>query len=698
MYSEIAQEEDNKLIERYQKDADAALIFDISAFYLENIYQLLAIPNASNTLTPSTLARPPVFSPPSLAGALVATLGQEWAHRYTRITQQSDFSPEKRARIRAIFANSTQGAWGYYFWGQGRLAFYLHSSVFLYIAGAIIYLFNTDNIVFSTVVCWVSIFTTVYAVVTVEAIFKPDILFYTPASPLILRLYLGILYAVIQVCSHIKPLNGFCNDIRKHFQYLGDRYREGFLEGQLKATETTASKTPSGIDAHVLEWTFGCLVEDYALEKFFRALPGFFGSNLVNHLAGHLSDGFLIKFGQALIRFLDHTFSSHSVSELARSHPLVTCLNAARAALGLDEALRILDEILNGRWGEALQSTEVGHFLRRWSDDSEEISSSLRRIVARIVSRITLVKDEFDIPDRTLRDNLAHGDSALLAILIHFTRRLLHSGAPSGDSNILREFSHIDIHSTLPGLRHNFCILWNEIVQEARRHSGGSTPILILKEIRHLYIALHQGTDAAPIAYSDLTTDDDNILLSPLSYPPCDVVEHRLDSTDHLPVPVGSQSLLVASLGVAAADASQSGANISTISGTAIPSPHPIPGAGGTHILVPAPSCSAIPAVLFTSKDSTIMRTDYIPHSPGTPSSFSTDARLSMPPQVATVLGQSAAVSIGTAGVQDGTREQSRPTSMEFFGQQLKSAPSASDIATNTSRREGHQDASVKAN
>ena len=71
--------------------------------------------------------------------------------------------------------------------------------------------------------------------------------------------------------------------------------------------------------------------------------------------------------------------------------------------------------------------------------------------------------------------------------------------------------------------------------------------------------------------------------------------------------PLQGQSLLSASLGVTAADTSESGANISTILGTAIPFPHPIPGAGGTHILVPAPNSSAIPTVLPTSKDSTMI-------------------------------------------------------------------------------------------
>ena len=729
---------------------------ETSAFYLAGIYQLLGNPNTSTAPIPLTLAQPPAFSPPiyaiwvnvlgflsmviALAGAVVATLGQEWAHRYIRVTQQTELSPEKRARVRAIFAKDTQGAWEYSVWGHasGRLTVYLHCSLLLFITAALIYLYNTCHAVFSAVLCLVSLFATGYAITSVEAISKLDVLFYTPVSPLLLRVYLSILYIVVQISSYINPLRGFYSRTRRYYQDLSDRYREGFLEGKLKATKETASKPSPKIDAVVLEWTFDCLNGDDALEKFFGAIPGFFSSKLVEDLANHISVGFQIKLGQALIRFLDRTFLTDSFSESVGSRRLVICLNATCEALGLDGVSRILKEILNGRWSEMLQSVEVGLSLRRWGNDVTQFSSSLRRIVARIVSRvrerddhwITLVKDTFDIPERVLRETLAHGDSALLSILIHLTRRLLNSHSPSGDLDVLQEFSHIDIRSTRPGLRHNFCTLWNEIVQEAQRHGAGRTPILILKEIRHLYIALHQGTDAASIEYSDLITDDDNILLSPLSYPLCDVVDHRPDSTVHVPVsagktanpltitsphhvpdgspfftPISPPSLLsplqgqrlAASLGVAAADASQSGDNISTMSSTAIPLPHPISGAGASHILMPVPGSSAIPAMLSTSKDPTIIRTDYIPHSPGTPSSFSTDARFSMSPQVATVLSQSATVSIGTAGVQDDARDQSRPTSMEILGQRPKSALSASGIATNTSRREGHQDASGKS-
>ncbi|KAH9987827.1 hypothetical protein BJV77DRAFT_1070393 [Russula vinacea] len=83
VYSKAAEEEDNKTVERWQKDADGILIFtglfsaavaallgvtvqdlrpnsqDTSAFYLGNIYEVLADPNVTRAPTPSPIAKPP---------------------------------------------------------------------------------------------------------------------------------------------------------------------------------------------------------------------------------------------------------------------------------------------------------------------------------------------------------------------------------------------------------------------------------------------------------------------------------------------------------------------------------------------------------------------------------------------------------------------------------------------------------------
>ncbi|KAH9987497.1 hypothetical protein BJV77DRAFT_1186770 [Russula vinacea] len=130
------------MVERWQKDADGILIFtglfsaavaallavtvqdlrpnsqDTSAFYLGNIYGVLADPNATHALLPSPIAKPPPFSPPrysvwvnslwflslviSVSCALWATSLHQWARRYIRMTQPARCSPEKRARMRAF--------------------------------------------------------------------------------------------------------------------------------------------------------------------------------------------------------------------------------------------------------------------------------------------------------------------------------------------------------------------------------------------------------------------------------------------------------------------------------------------------------------------------------------------------------------------------------------------------------------------
>ncbi|KAI9507631.1 hypothetical protein F5148DRAFT_1285006 [Russula earlei] len=88
MYSKMAEGEDFKMVERWQRDADGILIFaglfsivvavsvevsiqdlrrtaqDTSAFYLEIIFQALADPNASHSPIPSTATKPPPSSPP----------------------------------------------------------------------------------------------------------------------------------------------------------------------------------------------------------------------------------------------------------------------------------------------------------------------------------------------------------------------------------------------------------------------------------------------------------------------------------------------------------------------------------------------------------------------------------------------------------------------------------------------------------
>jgi hypothetical protein len=306
------------------------------------------------------------------------------------------------------------------------------------------------------------------------------------------------------------------------------------------------------IDADLLESLLDALSEDGAWEAFFEAVPGLCGSELVNPRKARLPDELRTKFSQALSGFLDRTFSFSSVT-VRRHGRFIICLNAAHATLGFDGVSQILCDILSQRWPELLQSVEMGHSLRHWSNSNDErFTTDVRRIVAQIVVGvgerddrwISLVKAEYDIAEHVLREYVGHGDSVLLSILTHVARQTVHTG--SWTPWILSSLSEFSIRDTSPELQHAFCALWNGIVREAWNQKGPiNIPVRILGEVCHVYIALHEGTDAAPTAFSASTFHFDPVLEQPWSYRLCNVSSHRQRLTIYTPT---TSSLIVASL------------------------------------------------------------------------------------------------------------------------------------------------------
>jgi len=515
---------------------------DTSAFYLENIYQILADPNALNL--PSPFVKPPPFLPRtyavwvnslwflsmaiSLTCALLSTLLHQWACRYTRITQPVSSSPHKRARMRAFFAEGVEAL--NLHWAVGALPLLLHLSLFSFFAGLLVFLFNVNQTVFSTVVGWVTLSGGIYACITLMPIFRYDSPYYAPLSSTAWLLYTGILYVMFKVLCFIPHRR----DIPDPLRDMKNRYREWALGGVEKAAEDTASERSSKVDGYVLDWTTGALNEDDALQRFFEALPGFC---LSKEVRARVPSPLRIKIRQVMDGFLDRTLSSEFISESVKIGRLTICLNAADAALGPLAVAQILSNIFDGRWRHAPRSIEMGHSLRRWCYSSDEwIALNSRSIVASIIAVqerddrwIALVKDHFGLSRRILQDNILYGDSVLLVILLHVTTNLLHSEIPPWDSNILRVLSRFDIHNTLPHLQRDFCSLWNEIVREAQNGRRGSTPVSILRQIRHLYVALHGGTYCASNGFSTSTSNSDGMAWQPSSYPLCNITGHRTD-------------------------------------------------------------------------------------------------------------------------------------------------------------------------
>ena len=109
--------------------------------------------------------------------------------------------------------------------------------------------------------------------------------------------------------------------------------------------------------------------------------------------------------------------------------------------------------------------------------------------------------NHLDISEHVLRGYLGHGESLLLAILIHFTHQLVRNILSASWDWFPTSFaygwleSNFDVQNTLPGLQHDFCGLWNEIVRQLERRDGNHPLFLnILEKIHPIYVALHQGS------------------------------------------------------------------------------------------------------------------------------------------------------------------------------------------------------------
>jgi Family of unknown function (DUF6535) len=497
----------------------------------------------------------------SLSCALLATSLHQWARRYLRLTQPPRCSPEKRARMRAFFADGADKM--HVPWAVEGLPTLLHLSLFLFFGGLVIFLFHVDRKVFGSVVWWIGLFSMVYVSITLLPLIRQDSPYYAPLSTPAWFLYAGIPYVTFKIlhlitttCFYFSPRTWTrCTQpverwywIWVHWENLSDRYRRSMLGGVERAAEETASERSSEIDIRIFDWTIGALGDDISLEKFFEAIPGFVNSKLVHNFREHLSDNLLDRLSEVAHGFLGRTWSSNLINNSEKLRRLDVAMDAM-GLIRVSDVSSIFHKILFEHWDDVPHSMEMGHTLARWCANTNQsvalyAQSTIARILGSVRERddswITIAARVFGLPERDIRDNIALGDdSVLLAIFIHVTRRSLRSDY--SDWEVLEALSNFDIRNTLPRLQHDFCPLWNEIVQDARKQEPFSTPVYILQKTRHLYIALHQGTDAALTAFSASTEWYDEILHKPTSYPFCNLASHRPDSIAQFPVPSSHQ-------------------------------------------------------------------------------------------------------------------------------------------------------------
>ena len=530
---------------------------DVSAFYLGQIYEVLADPNVTRADIPS-LAKPPPFTPKmsailvnamfllsfvlSLISALFATLLQQWARRFTRVTQPVRCGPEKRARMRAFFSHGADKLDARAI--AQRLPLMLHLSLFIFLVGLGISLYSTNYTVFNTVAWSLVLFSAAYAVITIMPIFLPDSPYFTPLSNRLFRLtHLSLALITVPFAVFV-PNHMVSPKTKERFLRWFNRRLRWASGGVEKQAEEVVFKRSWEYDIRILRWSIGALGDDDALEHFFEAIPGFFSSKLVKHLRGNFPEHLLNRFWNALNGFLCRTLSSNLVAESVKSRRIdigMTAMNVISQSRA-SSASSIPCDIHVGGWEwdkmPHISEMEYGQLLKHCTSDHEHNAHYVQCIVAKILATVAaldrddywiqLATGAFGLSEHDLRTYINHDNNSLsLAVSIHLIRQSLRCRFYDWDA--LKAFPVVDVRNTHPMLQHDFCLLWNEIVQEARvprNQKPYSPPVRILRWTYRHYFALHRDTDAGPTNFFPSTNPFDSTLPIPSSYPLCTLPSH----------------------------------------------------------------------------------------------------------------------------------------------------------------------------
>ena len=473
----------------------------------------------------------------SLTCALLATLLQQWARRYLNITQPRS-CPHSRARIRVFFAEGVER----FFLPRiiEALPALLHISLFLFFAGLTVFLWNVNLTTFKVVLSWVGLCTALYGCFTLIPILRHDSPYFTPLSSSVWFIVIGIRHVISQVHSWFHPPD----PPPPASQGVPSSLYHFFLQGMQKIAEETALNTLPKINTRVIMWTLNNLYKDDEMERFISGLLCLRSSNVVDDPVCDLDEKQRQELDNRSIGMLNSTFSSGLLPARVKKRRAMLCAKAtdpARNPLAFD----VLDKIVSNCGENNTLATEILQVVRGWGDNGDEktrlVAQATRSsIVARAQehdnSWFILASNELGIPESVLRDYDA--DSLSLAILIHITcQQFTYFGNGPWQCNfakVLEAASRLNAQHTSPELRGKFCALWNQIVRKVRNDNDKSKTWSILRQIRNVFFVLHQDTDSAPTRFSVSTSNSDDILRQPSSYPLCDVPAHCPNWIPHI--------------------------------------------------------------------------------------------------------------------------------------------------------------------
>jgi hypothetical protein len=476
----------------------------------------------------------------------LATLLQQWARRYLRVAYPR-YSPYKRARIRAFYKHGVEKL--HIPWTIEVLPALLHISLFLFFAGLSVFLFSLHRTIFKVVTTWIGVCAVLYAILTFLPIIRKDSPYSAPLSSSLSFCLTGIRHTFFRLLQRFPHIDfSICMPLRSR-DPRAVHLDDFFSHSMSKTAEQYALKLNPGVDYRSLLWTFQSLDEDTDLEKFFEGLPRLCDSETGKSL--NLQQGFIgpnkRTLSNALIEMMNRTLSSNLAPEFVKQRRLIICTKAIEST-SLFGPWWILRRVLLGGWHRFLGCIDFGLFVQNWKDIAHPVTIFYRQCVAALTISIVRDHDErwyqlasglLDVSKTLLHKYIGNGDSILLANAIFIVRRTVQTYSGSAErhrddiigasSKTLETVCKLDIRRTLPELQHEFCGVWNQLVAKAQSDPSphhGFVATTTLKNIRKLYIALHECPCTPPTPFYTTTDDRDSILDNPKSYPMCTIDDH----------------------------------------------------------------------------------------------------------------------------------------------------------------------------
>jgi len=333
----------------------------------------------------------------STTSALLASLTQQWANRYTQLPQIPIVSSE-RARVRSFLFLGTQK---YAMHGAVEMApTLLHLSVFLFNIGLVMFFFAISKKVAITPRVFFGTLAVVYLILTILPCLDHDCPYHTPISSVpwyfwhtvaLLSAFcsqrvLKHLHAVL-VPPNLGAVTGYTQrkltewldhvetSLYTHWRCVRDGFQESIIRGALDA--------PQAVDIKAFNWMFRLptVAEDSKIQMFVASIPG----EMIAQLFSDNSQYRRFPFRDRLFTLLRSCApGTVGLEEDKRKHRLLVCLNAihhvVKASIvpytvSLSEPVRVLNDVRTN-------FANVGLMRALWDDPDPSIRITARSICA----------------------------------------------------------------------------------------------------------------------------------------------------------------------------------------------------------------------------------------------------------------------------------------------------------------------------